>query len=150
MCLNKIDPKIRVRNTFGWQVFRVSEGRLYPLYHGTESQEEEKLQISNQRTIKTISSDVPLKKLKNIFGGDSLDLEDSEVSYMSGYHIFLRKSDADLYAYGFRDAVVRKVYFYIVETKGYQNFSRKIDEKIIYAHAPCVVAKTRNICYGRI
>jgi hypothetical protein len=146
MCLNKLDNGVKVRRKEGWQVFREINGELYPLYYnGEEEQDVEEWTDAETAEVKTISSDVPMKRLQAKYSGQPLDLEDPEVEYTAAYHIFLRKMDADLYAKNFASGVVMKVEFDDVVAKGYQNFIRKVDGQLVVAHAPCVVAIQRCI-----
>lgn len=146
MCLNKIDKTVKVRKKEGWQVFREEDGDLYPLFFNAEEEVfTEEWTEAEAANVKTICSDVPMRLLKEKYDKEPLEIEDPDLPYEAGYHIFLRKMDAELYARNFANGVVKKVEFYGVKDKGYFNFMRKVEGEFIVAHTSCVVAKERNI-----
>lgn len=119
MCLNELE-KFKVHRYEGWQVFREENGKLMGLYYGTTIEIRANEWQKDKREIKIPTNDC------------------SEL-YKTGYHICLKKQDADIIAkIAKRDefkTVVRKVKFKKVVAKGFQFNAYKT-----------IVARERFVC----
>lgn len=106
MCLSRLDSSIKVKRYVGWQVFESSLGYLFSLYHG-------KCHIRKPGVWEEANG-IRVR----VLGGST---------YLSGFHIILRKKDAEELRKNlsteWNDLVVRKVLFKRVLTKGWQGGS---------------------------
>ena len=119
MCLNSLE-KFKVHRYEGWQVFREKNGALTGLYYNKDIEIETNKWQKDKREIKILASNF-----------SSL--------YRTGYHICLKKQQADNFAIVARrtcvETVVKKVKFKKVVAKGYQSKDFKV-----------IVARERFVC----
>lgn len=111
MCLKTLE-KFKVHRYHGWQIFRIRNGKLFGLYYNIneEVRLDEWMEDKNERVLLTDS-----------WGGFR--------NYPTGYHIFLKKEDAEITARiaqtSQREVIVKKVKFTEVVAKGCQFGGKK-------------------------
>jgi hypothetical protein len=127
MCLHKLD-NFKVKKYEGWQLFLEEDGKLVPAYCAQEYRE-----ACGRATI-------PVNEWEQDKNKYMLHIYDASGEYPTGFHIFLRKKDAEMlcdmpftYVPPGSKAAIRKVKFRKVVAKGIF-FSRKV-----------IVAKERYI-----
>ena len=122
MCLSTLE-NFKVHKYYGWQVFKAiydEEGRIlfiYPLFYGT-GPIPTNVWMKDKSSIRISFLDIPTVEYR---------------SYPTGYHIFLRKQDAEAYMVKGKDQVIRKVRFKKVVAKGTQVAGRPVFAKLIVA-----------------
>lgn len=109
MCLNRLD-EFKISKYQGWQVFQVPPSgggaKLYPLYY---------FRADHPDGIPTNEWMVDPRAERSILTDGS-----TCVLYKSGYHIYLRKRDAEKYLARCDNTTIRKVRFRKVVAKGRQ------------------------------
>jgi len=111
MCLTKL-KKIRLHKNYGWQVLEKTDKGLLPFYMKRVYTFFTRFVPTNQWERDEFQMQVGIGPLDSPYVR----------TYVSGFHIFLRKKDAKemLEKYGYPCHVIRKVYFRDMITTGYQ------------------------------
>jgi len=121
MCLDKL-ADFKISKYEGWQVFTGDEKGLYPWYRSLEYHK------AMKRTT------IPMGEWQEDKNNYLILANDSR-TYQTGFHIFLRKKDAETWVEGSPSHFpIRKVKFKKVVAKGFQD-GRKV-----------VVARERFVC----
>lgn len=126
MCLSTLDSPIKSEDGVGWKAFErvpgLEETYITPVRGFLISSSGQWVTDSNSRELPTDQS--------------------PPTFYPSGFHIFLKKEDAEAYSIG-DDFVVKKVRYAKVVASGIQLFRTpsKCEDAYLYYYGPCVVAK---------